>query len=228
MRRNSLEGPSFGGEGRAYPANRQHAGFDSAPGSSRRDLRMLLVPPGFALTRKTNSADFLTDPCGVIYARIRPRRPAFARHGAHKERERGFPRPQEPRCRESAISTPRTQEDGERGRRGRGCKSRRKMSRRCDTRYYPPPKHPGSRNDLTSPTFAVAPFRGDKKRRDGLTVDKIISDIIALARENAPSARECGGRCRAANERKKITVVCGLAGGILSRDFLSESFNWNL
>lgn len=30
-------------------------------------------PRDFELTRKTNSTDFLTDPCGVIYARIRLR-----------------------------------------------------------------------------------------------------------------------------------------------------------
>lgn len=49
-----------------------HADFDFA--EDRRDVTPVLPrSSGFKLTRKTNSADFLTDPCGVIYARIRLR-----------------------------------------------------------------------------------------------------------------------------------------------------------
>lgn len=50
-----------------------HADFDFA--EDCRDVTPV-VPrsSGFELMRKTNSADFLTDPCGVIYARIRLRR----------------------------------------------------------------------------------------------------------------------------------------------------------
>lgn len=154
----------------------------------------LLVPPGFALTRKTNSADFLTDPCGVIYARIRPRRLRFRPPRSTQGARKGLP--STARASVSGKRDLHAAHAGGRGggggrrRRRRGCKSRRKMSRRCDTRYYPPPKHPGSRNDLTSPTFAVAPFRGDKKRRDGLTVDKIISGYYcARARECAECTR---------------------------------------
>lgn len=88
-----------------------------------------------------------------------------------------------------------------------------------------PKAPPGSRNDLTSPTFAVAPFRGDKKRRDGLTVDKIISDIIALARENAPSARECGGAmCRAAERKEKNYGRLRIGRGNFKSGFSQRKF----
>lgn len=105
---------------------------------------------------------------------------------AHKERKRSLPWPQK---------SSRGKRDLRTGAGKRECKSRRKMSWRCDTRYYPPKAPRKPYNDLTSPTFAVAPFRGaekDKTRRDDLTVwiyiyIYIISDIIPLenAREDA-------------------------------------------
>lgn len=105
---------------------------------------------------RPNSADFLTDPCGVI---LHAKPPPPLEHIRSEKR----PLLSTARVRRAAAAESGKRAISRRRARGRGCKSRRKMSRRCDTRYYPPQSTPGSRNDLTSPTFAVAPFRGDKK-----------------------------------------------------------------